>query len=496
METQTTAQALQDSLVAWFNQLPATDLPQKLHLLEKKLNELPYQTLSPAEWFDILELFLPVIKAIGEDSQTLYEHPNSHSATERFHQFGHCQNLLLQLAMAYGITINRTLFEENTPTLQQLQCNTLQRAMQLLLQVQYHCYGAYHPMPTNLWSCLHQFYFLSEKKQLLHKKSDFQYHWSHRTIDNLYKEALLLATAQLNQLQPTQLKEAFTLIPSWVDTITLTTSNDANNYYHVHLDLDEPPLYTSLEQRMTDPVTTRFFHCKALLQQLKNTKVEQHLKKAWEGFHIRQQPRINMETTMPLSYGFQNGYLNLQEQEEKEAPSEVWQITNSSAKGFHLESIQEPTQTLAAETLITYKSPALAAFDVWSMGTIRWIKQTIPQNFEIGIETLANSALPVQTNNGQNNLQPGILLLGSLVNKRPNTILFPMDHPWKEDNTLEIQHPKLQLIIRLTYPCDSFVDCEQFEYELVETKLNTIGWRHITYQDIEDDAPTAFFPRI
>lgn len=496
METQTTAQVLQNTLMAWFKELTAADLPQQIHCLETKLKELPHHTLSPAEWFDILELFLPLIKAIGENSQKLYKQPSNHNATERFYQFGRCQHLLLQLAIAYGIIINRTLFEENTFSIEQLQCNTLQRAIELLLQVHYHCYGAYHPMPTNVWSCLHQFYFLGEKKQLLHKQPDFKHHLSHLTIDELYKEALLLATARLNQLQPNHLKEAFTLIPGWVNAITITKNNETNNYYHIHLDLDEPPLYMSLEQRMTDPVTTRFFHCQTLLQQLKDTTVEQHLQKAWQGFHIRQQPRINIESNIPLSYGFQHGYLNLQEKKEKKGFHETWQITNSSAKGFHLENTKETKHILEPKTLITYKNPALTNFDVWSLGIIRWLKQTTAQNVEIGIETLANSGLSVQTKDPQGNVERGILLLGSLVKKQPNTILFPSNHPWKENHILDVQHPKLQLTIRLTFSCDSFMDCQQFEYALLETKSNAMGWRHITCEDIEDDGPMSFFPRI
>ena len=497
METQTAAQTLQDALITWFNQLASTDLSQKLHLLETKFNELPYQHLSPEEWFCMLELFLPVIKSIGDDSQTFYEQPNNLSAIERFHQFSRCQNLLLQLAMAYGVTINRTLFEENTVAMQQLQCNALQRAMHLLLQVQYHCYGAYHPMPINLWSCLHQFYFLSEKKQLLRKKPEFQADLSHSTIDELYKEALLLATAQLNQLQPSHLKEALTLIPSWVNDITLTTSMEDNNYYHIHLDLDEPPLYTSLEQGMTDPVTTRFFHCQTVLQQLnnlENTETKAHLQKAWQGFHIRQKPRINQQTSMSLCYGFQQAYLSLQEQ--KEIPSEVWQITNSSANGFHLENMTTSTTTLAPETLVTYKNPAFSTFDVWSIGMVRWLKQLSSQNIEMGMEILAHSALSVEVAHVKGSSQPGILLLGSLVKKRPNSIIFPINHPWKENDILEVRHPKLEITISLTFPCDGFSDSEQFEYELLEKKQNTIGWRHITYQDIENDGSSTFFPKI
>ena len=486
METQTHAQALHHRLEAWLAQLPVSDLPQKLHLLETKLNELTHQGLSPMACFHLLELFLPVMDGISEESQRLYADPSPHKAAERFHHFGHCQNLLLQLAMAYGIAINSTLFEESTLDLEQLQCDTLHRAMQLLLQVQYNCYGAYHPMPTNLWSCLHQFYFLAEKKQLLRKKTRMNPLSCHDTIDLLYKEALLLATAQLNQLQHTDLKEAFTLIPSLANTLTLTHGNEGDRYYHVHLDLDEPPLYTALEQRMTDPVTTRFFHCQHLLPLLKNTKVEKHLKKAWRGFQIRRQPRMETDREVVLSYGFYPGYLNLQEQE---TPRDTWTITNSSAKGFHLESTKAPIQDLAAETLITYKSPAFSTFAVWSMGTIRWIKQATAYHLEMGIETLAHSALPVEARKDKEPGQPAILLLGSLVNKRPNSILFPTDHPWKEGHCLRVQHSKVELTIRLTCPCGHFLDCEQFGYEVLATQSNSIGWRHITYQDIEGNAP-------
>lgn len=481
METQTNYHTLHKALIKGLNQLPQDDLPRCLNLINIQLNKLFQAKLTPFQSFQLLELLFPMLKNIGAQNQQYYLAKPKRRAIH-LNQFYYCQTLLLQLALHYGAIINQTLLADNLPSIQTLQSQSLYRAMDLLLCIQHHCYQMYCAFPAHLWSCLHQFYFISEKKHLLHSQSIFPNEPTTVTLDNLYKQSLLLATAQLNKIPQHNLTEIFTQITHWANLITLSKNYTQDNYYHIHLDIDAPPFYTSLEQGKMDPSTTRFFHCQGIITQLTNTKTHNHLKKVWQGFHIRQQHRLTTHGFIPVIHGFNNIYKKLTHQI---SPSEEpWQVINSSPKGFCLQNEPKPHFTMNAETLILFQIPALVNLNLWSIGIIRWLKRSLDNPICIGVEMLGDSVLPVKI---QQNNQKALLLLGSLVNKQPNTIILPTPTTIQLNSTITVIHPRLSLTIQLTHQWDQLINAQQFTYELLTTHTNLMGWSHVSVDMIDNE---------
>jgi hypothetical protein len=98
----------------------------------------------------------------------------------------------------------------------------------------------------------------------------------------------------------------------------------------------------------------------------------------------------------------QNGYMEYEKQQapQKAEPDllfQKWQVCNDSAGGYRLALTPDQHAKVQVGELLGLRSPQ--GTNLWEVGAVRWIRQSIEGGLEIGVQVLAPEALPVTVRN-------------------------------------------------------------------------------------------------
>lgn len=104
-------------------------------------------------------------------------------------------------------------------------------------------YEVYMAATEKVWFRLHTLYILAEKENILTTKIENQTPFD--TIDQLYKTALLIATASPYQLRRRDIERLYTIITKWASNVEISANLD-NAAYIIELNQDKPPVFKAL----------------------------------------------------------------------------------------------------------------------------------------------------------------------------------------------------------------------------------------------------------
>ncbi|MEQ6342712.1 MAG: hypothetical protein M3A44_13965 [Gammaproteobacteria bacterium] len=227
----------------WLERLPLDNTGETARLVYQELTALNRTTIGAQHRFQILESFRPSVHHVANALKKHYlcsTLPLSNIAIKTAQL---TRELYLEMANGYKIIIDNLLTNESTAS---MTLTHMHRAMRYLSEALLTSYQMYAPSPTTAWHDMHQMYRYAEHKKL-HESPvlDNQNTLSpQRSINDIYKQALLLALANPYQLSQDGITEVYTALVTLAPyglLNTVSNPGDAAGSFIINLTGDDPP---------------------------------------------------------------------------------------------------------------------------------------------------------------------------------------------------------------------------------------------------------------
>ena len=260
-----------ESLRQWVDNLPLVNIETTVGRLEYGLSEINSVDLPPRDRMEVLELLTTPVMYITGALQKKYLGKKFPLNSDQHNKSNQAIGLCLAMATGYKIlvaTLNRT--ENATPWL----ATMMHRAIRYLSESLLDSFQIYSQHREGIWADLHSLYALSEKQGLqTYPVTDTTLqNPTTTTIENTYKQILLLSLAGPYHLRQREIRLIYNLLGRWASSskLHMATEHDIIGFFTCHLDSDDPPSYLLLSQKdrldeqwrildtsgMTEPVQT------------------------------------------------------------------------------------------------------------------------------------------------------------------------------------------------------------------------------------------------
>jgi len=173
------------------------------------------------------------------------------------------KEMLNQLAIGYRIVVAEERDKPRFRRDKRMLATAMHRALAYLSLVLLKAYQVYAPYPPGVWREVHRLYEQASERGLLeHSVRDAGEDGIARTIEDAYKQILLLALACPYRLRQGEVEQVFRALEDWSHQAELTELVDAPNpsgLFLVNLASDDPPSYLILRHTQYDRE-----HCRLL----------------------------------------------------------------------------------------------------------------------------------------------------------------------------------------------------------------------------------------
>jgi cyclic-di-GMP-binding protein len=115
------------------------------------------------------------------------------------------------------------------------------------------------------------------------------------------------------------------------------------------------------------------------------------LRQHWAMPPLRERPRRRQQYTAEVCLGLQSIW-KLNREGEVAAQVTEWEVVNEGPGGFALASTAETDLALSAGMAVAVRRKGSVG---WSLGVVRWIRTETPSQVEVGLQLVANEAIPV-----------------------------------------------------------------------------------------------------
>jgi hypothetical protein len=243
------------ALTAWLNDLPLMNTGRSLELLDGALQQINTVILPANNRAAALELFMTPVMCISDalkkkflDKPLPVQDNNLVYATQTL-------ELCNKMATGYRILADDLLGARTETT--QLAI-ALHRALRCLSEILLTSYRIYIQYPEGLWKAINMLYALADKHRIAGQAvidTTLQTSVS-STIENVYKQILLLSLACPYRLRQKDIHFAYNTLQDWADLSQLHHADDKNTHglFSVNLQSDDPPCYRNLvEHGPSDP---------------------------------------------------------------------------------------------------------------------------------------------------------------------------------------------------------------------------------------------------
>ncbi len=273
----------------WLNSLPFSDGNQSARELYRSLYTLNRLALDPARRATILEMYrTPVNSVTAALQQTLGQQPLPLAANLR-RMTEVIRELNLEMALGYKIVLLDRQASWKRRLLRKHQAVAIERTMRYFGEVLVHCYHAYLPTPSHIWSELNELYRYGEENELLDipVEIDAKRDIGATFIAERYKQICLLGLCSPYQLSQGDARKIHIFLYRWANTAAIkpiSGTSPAAACFHIDLLRDAPPVHY---HRPLEPVheqrtrildaTELVIKAKSFVQQLENGEPVSHL---------------------------------------------------------------------------------------------------------------------------------------------------------------------------------------------------------------------------
>lgn len=244
----------------WVESLPKMKVGESAKLLYTAIQEINRLKVSPSNRFQILEIIREHIHFVCQSLEKHFLNLSVSLPEKEARIAGLAQALQNHLAIGYKAVIAGVLSAKLSRDTQTLMPQALHRAFTENNLVLLRNLQLYYPAPPNYWLEMHTLYSLAEKNKILGKTYvDPILRTVEMSIEDLYKRALLLATAKPNQLRQKQIKMVYDVLPHWTCHAKVHMPGEHSGLFVIDYTQDTPPTYENLLVKPIDLEHTRVF---------------------------------------------------------------------------------------------------------------------------------------------------------------------------------------------------------------------------------------------
>ena len=259
----------------WLNSLPFSDSNQSARALYRSLYTLNRLVLNPARRASILEMYrTPVNTVTVALQQTLAQQPlplavNLRRMTEVIRELNR------EMALGYKIALLDRQGSWKQRLLRKHQAMAIERTMRYFGEVLVHCYHAYLPAPSNIWSELNELYRYGEENELLNipVEIDVERDIGATFIAERYKQICLLGLCNPYQLSPGDTRKIHIFLYRWANIATIKSISGTSPVaacFQIDLLRDAPPLLYNRPIEAVHEQRARILDATALIMKVKS----------------------------------------------------------------------------------------------------------------------------------------------------------------------------------------------------------------------------------
>ncbi len=464
--------------------------------LLRQLVELNRQRIPAKDRIKVLDLYTPVVKRVTEILAEAYMETTLPLAGQVKSAAAMVESLWLEIGFGYKLAFADLQNQLIKSSKSNVHC--IQRAMHAITEYALTFYQTYTTPPSHVWSDLHQLYFCAVQLgiQNQHSASADSKSASNKnqalepTIENTYKQGLLIFLADTQRLSPKNMRLSAELLAAHVNKVHISAVVPLESTiasFIVHLQSNDPPTSYNKQQVAPDPSTDILILTidlvKALHQQLNRLLNNQlpsdgrdneidlltHLIKHWGISPKRVFRRLAKNGDLELVSGISAIHLSANMtaafyNEAKPLLPSRWQIVNVSATGLSIRRHPTAEKNIQIGRLIATKTKTDTA---WSLGVVRWANCGDRDKLDIGVQLLAPQTTSAIARMDKREYDEPILMLEANKATKIGASLILPKGTFEPSRKLSIEINAKKLNAIMTKLIDRTQDFEQVQYELV-----------------------------
>ncbi|MCB1956997.1 MAG: hypothetical protein KDG55_15045 [Rhodocyclaceae bacterium] len=248
-----------------------------------------------------------------------------------------------------------------------------------------------------------------------------------------YKRLLALSTIQPESFAASELIQVFGLVSALASAGDLVNGHGAipgQGWFWVDVAQDAPPV--AIVRRDPPPLDDLVYFSAASLARAVSERIQKlagasgdpsddggserevvssdeallrRLRERWAMPPRRSQPRRRSEYSVQVCCGLDHVWERLVRGERASSPPLEWMVQNESPSGFAIMRIAGTGGSLSAGMAIALRREPAAP---WSVCVVRWIRSEQPEQVELGLQLVAQAAIPVRVafRNGPSSKSP------------------------------------------------------------------------------------------
>jgi len=239
---------------AWISSLPiANSIESSKHIFHT-LVELNRIELTNLRRIKIVNLFCPIVQFVASNLRKYYLDSPLPLAAKNQKVVVLCRELHSELANSYKIIITKMASDQGEGFERKLMIIALHQAIYYLSKVLYYSAIVYNPYPVDAWREIHQLFVFAEQNSVsnIKIKENSGSSGSTSTIEEIYKNAILLSLASPYRLRQQEIEHLYQKLPEWsrhVHILTPQSGEEYEGHFIVWTESDDQPSHISLQTK-------------------------------------------------------------------------------------------------------------------------------------------------------------------------------------------------------------------------------------------------------
>lgn len=259
-------------LKEWVDGLPQMNIGECAKQLYAAIQEINrYKTDTDAR-FQMLEIMRPAIRYICASLGKHFLNKAVVLPPKEAKIANLAQALQNHLATGYKCVVAQLFprIKVNDREALRLAVKAIHRGMSEQSLVLLRSFQLYFPAPAGFWREAHLLYVLSERFGVLDVEIPDPEDGDHQSsVYDLYRRALLLATAKPNQLRQQQIDQVYAATKNWCRYADMGKGQSKQGLFAVDLISDTPPIYNALMKQVSNNENLRYFDASTLSDHLR-----------------------------------------------------------------------------------------------------------------------------------------------------------------------------------------------------------------------------------
>jgi hypothetical protein len=444
---------------AWIETLPLSQSIEAARKMSAHLTALNRAKLDVDARTQILEVYRPFALVVLEELDAIYAKSALPLGPRAREALTLARAITFDLAAGYRIAIGEKTGKLLAFGAKKQLPSLVVRAMEYLSMEFLASYKSYSPVPSSIWSEMHQLYLFADRQGIATEPGDAE---TKVTAADLYSEALLLSLTDPYRLVPGASDQVLALLKPLRGLASLGQARPqtkAGGHFLVPCDTDKPPKPMLSANDDAGGPNWRLFDTNAIVDKLRARKsaheagnVSATLSRSvtpealafmgklvtlWGDPPKRAHRRDAMDSTVAVCVGLKavGHFVSVQPDRDPTAEGEAiragitipltavpddetskafpvyeWDIVNHSAGGVKLRRASQSLHPVVVGDVVGIKFINRAT---WTVGAVRWITQFEEGGMEFGVQFLSTQARSVwvqPVNSGSPQAKPGLLL--------------------------------------------------------------------------------------